>query len=106
MRKEIMQNKEIIAYVIKFAGQRFKVQEGDYLKNDATSATFHTQVPGHNWKVSARASIVDDEVHFGIRTIGGGHGYGAHLFTDTVTPAILDRYLEKAYKSIMDGIAA
>lgn len=106
MRKEIMQNKEIIAHVIKFAGERFKVQEGDYLNNTATRASFHTQVPGHNWRINATASIIDDEVFFGIRTIGGGHGYGAHLFTDTVTPAILDRYLEKAYKSIMDGITA
>lgn len=101
-----MQNKDIIAHVIKFAGKRFKVEEGDYLHTTATRASFHTQVPGHNWRVSAQVSIIDDEVHFGIRTIGGGYGYGAHLFTDMVTPGMLDRYLEKASKAVMDGITA
>lgn len=101
-----MKNNEIIAHIIKFGGQRFQMDDAKdaYVRESKNSASLHVQVPGHNWRVNVRATIVDDEVFFGIRTVGGGHGYGAQMFTDLATPVILDRYLEKCYRKVMEGI--
>ena len=101
-----MKNNEIIAHVIKFGGKRFQMDDAKeaYLRESKDSASLHVQVPGHNWRVAVRASIVEDEVFFSIRTIGAGHGYGAQMFTDLATPALLDRYLEKCYRKVMEGI--
>lgn len=100
-----MKNKEIIAHVINFGIKNFETIEIAYAgSDDETSASRNADFPGTNWRVSTRASIIGDEVFFGINTIGGGHGYNTHLFTDTVTPELLDRYLEKAVKDIRQSI--
>ena len=106
VREEIVENKEIIRHVIIFGSQHFKVEDdaASYFRQTENSATLHAKVPGSEWRVSIRASIVEDEVFFGITTIGGGFGYNTHLFTDIATPGLLNRYLEKSVQKIMEGI--
>lgn len=101
-------NSSILNHVMQFGMKRFDVDlesNDSYFRSDKNSATLHGKVKDSNWRVSIRASIVDDEVFFGITTIGGGHGYNTHLFTDIVTSNLLDRYLEKSYQKVMEGIS-
>lgn len=100
-----MKNNEIIAHVINFAVKNFEAAGNAYTgSDDETHASRTSEFLSTNLRVSTRVSIIDDEVFFGINTIGAGHGYNVHLFTDTVTPELLDRYLRKAIKDVLQSI--
>ena len=99
-----MKNNEIIAHVINFAVKNFDNVVAYAGSDDETHASRNSDFFGTNLRVSTRVSIVDDEVFFGINTIGAGHGYNVHLFTDTVTPELLDRYLRKAVKDVLQSV--